>query len=363
MFRPSHAWVFPAFIALLATDLFASTGPPTLIKPAPATFEFGATCPTGCEHVYFRRKTKINGNWEVTGGPFWMDQSPWTITLDTGEYQIECACGTYDEPPGPDAAWQLCAELIVYRIELQVRRKGSGDEWSGQAKVAAGGMGPDEHKAELRAVGDPPVPGLDFTATIEEGKGLGFPDTGGAASLVLTGPTGADGTVTGTFTSSNRPETVRVLLRPAVDNPEWTEAIDITQVWAIKDENLWTYPDYFVPEVSHDVSFYLRFTDGQATVPITGHTVRFYAWKVVYWVWNDDTWEYEPDEDIVSPTNDLSPLCEFDPRSTQDTTGPGGSGTGEYETTMTVHEDAAGYWFVDEVYFRAIDDNVYRDGE
>ena len=245
----------------------------------------------------------------------------------------------------------------MYRVQLQVRREGSGNEWSGQAKVAAGGLSPSEHRAELRAVGDPPVAGLDFTVTIAEGEGQGYPGTNGAASVSLPGPTGAGGIALGTYTSSNRSETVTVLLRPPIEEPEWTQAVAIEQVWAIRDALLWDYPEYFVPEEEHDVSFTLRFADGEDTVPITEHTVRFYAWKVVYWLWNDDTCEYDPKEGLVSPTVDLSCYCEFDPPSTQDTGGPG-----VYATKMTVHEEEDGYWFVDTVYFRAIDDNVFQAG-
>ena len=352
-----RTWLLTAVVALAMTDLLASTGPPTVIKPAPATFEMGAPCPSGCSQPYFRRWTEIDGNFVLTGGPFKVDENPYYWTFDTGHYCIEVACGQPDAPPGPDANWQTCAYLIAYRIDLQVRRLGSGNEWASSATVAAGGLNPDEHKAGLRAVATPAVAGCQFVATLQEGQGLGFPETNGAASVVLTGPTGAGSISLGTYTSSNRSEQVTVLVRPPGENPGWTAAAGINQVWAIRDEFLWDHPDYFVPEEEHDVTFTLRFTDGEDTVPITEHTVRFYAWKVVYWLWNDVTCEYKEEVVLVSPTLDLSCYCEFNPPSTQDNGGPG-----VYRTKMTVHEDEDGYWFVDEVYFRAIDDDVFQGG-
>ncbi len=52
---------------------------------------------------------------------------------------------------------------------------------------------------------------------------------------------------------------------------------------------------------------------------------------------------------------DLTEYSEFNPASTQD-----GGGSGVYETEQTIHDDDQMDWFTQEVYFWAIDDDVYQ---
>ena len=105
------------------------------------------------------------------------------------------------------------------------------------------------------------------------------------------------------------------------------------------------------------MSFTVKLTDGESETPITGHTVNFYAWKVVYYAWDDQAGEYVQEEEVISSENgyDLTGFSDFSPDSTSDT-----GGSGVYETAQIVYEDDEDFlWYVDEVYFWAIDKTVY----
>lgn len=335
-----------------------------IIKPATecpaeilfATFRIAQGCTDDCPYPWHCLSKKIEGEWVVQGtGCDTQRDHVLELHLEPGEYKLEAAChNSADENWPPESGWRLCAYLTSWVAELEVRRKGSTANWGGSTNVAAGGKDPDVHKADVRVTATPALAGLPVTVLIAEGTGGGKPGTGGAATVTVAPQTGTDGIASGTFISSNRTEDVRLILKPTDVDYKLDTAV-IHQGWARKIGDAWEHEEYFTPGVADPVSLKLELADGPDLVPILGHTVKFYAWRVTYYEWDDSTQQFEPREETICPDNfwDLSYFCAFNPPSTQDS-----GNTGVYSTAMTVKEDP--YWYVDEADFWRIDDCVYE---
>lgn len=363
--RSSLVTCIAAACSVACTSTYAEI--PTITRPATeplggtwfATFTITQNCSEGCPIPWHRLSKKVDGQWEVQftgcGAPLTQTMD---LDLDPGEYMLEGVCyNDTDESNPPQSGWQVCAYLISWRATIEVRRKGSTGSWSGGTNVAAGGKDPDVHKADIRVAANPPVAGLEVSVSIPDGYGEGSTLTACPAALSpdpATLTTGSDGIATATFTSSNKIENVPIKLKPAGVDHEFGSAT-VNQRWDHEDGGEWEYEQYFVPEVAHPVSLKLELADGPDLVPISGHTVKFYAWKVVYYEWDDSTEQFEPQEETIGADNfwDLSHFCVFNAPSTQDS-----GNTGVYSTAMTVKDDL--YWYVDEVYFWGIDDCVYE---
>ena len=277
----------------------------------------------------------------------------------TGEilyYGFDDEKGTDDDEIYPIDEWSdwVSGDLTVYEAELKVRRNGSGNEYGATAIVAAGGLATAVHKADVEVSTTPAVQGVCFYASIKEGEGQGQPDTGGAANLDIGSTTEGNGKITGTYTSSNRTENVTLELRN--ENEVLLDTATVNQQWDTDDSDNWTYDGYFSPDTWEDVSFTLKLTDGEDAVPIPGHNMKFYAWAVIYYEWNDETLEYDEKLEVISESNnyDLSFYSDFNPTTKQGTAG------GVSDTSQIVYEDAELDWFVDEVFIVAVDKSVYQ---
>jgi hypothetical protein len=252
----------------------------------------------------------------------------------------------------------LEADLTIYTVTLGVRRTGSGAAYGSSATVAAGGVDSDVHKADIEVATSPAVASvtLDIVVGKKTGEGEGQPDTGGAASVSMSSyTTDANGKAYGTFTSSNKIESVTIECQDGSGSPlPGAGTATVNQGWDSDSSNNWVYEPYFWPEVWEDVSFTCKLTDGASTVPITGHSFDFYAYKVIYYEWDEEAQDYVQYEEVISEDNDwdLSWACEFE--EAEEAQG------GVYETRQIVHEDSEWYWFVDEVSFWAIDETVFE---
>ena len=336
-----------------------------IIKPATecparipfATFRIAQGCTDDCPYPWRRLSKKIEGEWVVQGTRCDTQKDRiLELRLEPGEYKLEAAChSSADEKWPPGSSWQLRAYLTSWVAELEVRRKGSAGDWGSSTNVAAGGKESDVHKADIRVMANPPVAGLQVEISIPDGYGQGSTRTACPATLSAnTLTTGSDGIAAAAFTSSNRTEDVPIKLKPVgVDHELGTATVH--QQWAWKSGDALEHEDYFTPGVADPVSLKLELADGPDLIPISGHTVKFYAWRVTYYEWDDSTQQFEPREETIGADNvwDLSYFCAFNPPSTQDS-----GSTGVYRTTMTVKEHP--YWYVDEACFCWVDDCVYK---
>ncbi len=333
-----------------------AAGATTIYKPVRAgnigaLFHFEAACSEGCPHMWCRVYEKVDGDWQLhsqfgTGS----GNVSFDIALWEGKYRVDLACHstTMDVP---ESGWATCAYLVAYWADLQVRRKGTADAFGNTATVAAGGKDSDVHKAEIQVTANPPIAGIPVNVFIQEGTGQGKEGTGGPATLEIGNTTDCNGKITGTLTSSNKTEEVHLQVHPT--DEAFNSEVRIYQEWDHQNGGEWQYEPYFIPNAPSDVSWTLEIADG---VPITGHTAKFYAQRVVYYEWDDVLLDYVRYEEERCPANncDLSFYSDFTPAQTQD------SGDGVYSSQQTVYEDDENFdWFVDEVEFRGVDDDTY----
>ena len=334
----------------------------TVYKPvrsgnAGALVCFEAGRPEACDYMWYRAYKK-NGEdqWELDKGPHYAGSGdvPFGMTFSVGEYQVEAVCHSTDAEP-PTSGWATCVYVVAYDLTLRARRKGSTANFGTEATIAAGGKDPDVHKAELEVTASPAIAGIPVDVNIVAGTGQGKDGTGGAATLDMASETtDANGKATGTFTSSNKTEEVRLQSHPTEES--LNSEIVIHQQWDHENGGEWEYNGWSIPNAYSDVSWTLQIDDGGQSVPITGHTAKFYAQRVVYYEWDDVLSDYVEYEEKRGPDNnwDLSFYSEFNPPQTQDST------PGVYTSAQIVYEDDVHFdWFVDVVEFRGVDDDTY----
>lgn len=189
----------------------------------------------------------------------------------------------------------ISADLTVYTASVEVRRRGSGDDYASTATVAAGGYGTDVHKADVRVSTHPAVPGgtaLDIAVAIKDGQGGGKPGTGGAASLSMNSYTAdAEGRIHGTFTSSNQLESVTIECQDGEGEPiAGFGAAVVAQAWH-HGNVVFLVPYFFVPGFADDMKFDLRLEDG---APIDGHAIEWFSPKITldWFYWNLDSGDW-----------------------------------------------------------------------
>ena len=350
--------------ALLGLIAGVSRAPeaPTVYKPvrggnAGALGWFEAGCPENCAHVWYRvYKKNGEGDWALDGGPWYVGTGDvqFDKTFAIGEYKVDAVCHSTDTE-APSSGWATCAYVVAYELTLRVRRVGPTGDFGTEATIAAGGKDPDVHRAELEVTANPAIAGIPVDVNIVAGTGQGKDGTGGAATLTVAAETtDANGKATGTLTSSNKVEEVRVQSHPTEES--FNSEIVIYQRWDHENGGEWEYDAWFIPNAYSDVSWALQIDDGGQIVPITGHTAKFYAQRVVYYEWDAVLCDYVEYEEVRGPDNfwDLSFYSEFNPPQTQDST------PGVYTSAQIVYEDDVYFdWFVDVVEFRGVDDDTY----
>jgi hypothetical protein len=245
---------------------------------------------------------------------------------------------------------EVTANVLVYSATLGIRRRGSGDNFSSTATVAAGGKSSDEHKADLELQVTPAIAGIAFNDLVVTSGGQ---DAGGTlnASAPWDQPavTGADGRLTGIFTSGNRVETTTLTLTYGADS---TLSVSADQKWNELEgsENAWNYDPYYVIGIPSPISYKMTFEGG---VPITGHSVSFQTKSITGWEWNnlkpvdedgDGVTDYygDYDEDVTYDDTDqklqtggvYSDLVTYSMPTSEGT----GTDAGIYSSNMTVKD-------------------------
>lgn len=88
------------------------------------------------------------------------------VTGSILDYGADGEKGTGDDVTYSIDQWSswLQADLTVYQIQVNVQRKGSGDPWSSDASIAAGGKDSDVHKANVQILF---TPGLDADTEVQ----------------------------------------------------------------------------------------------------------------------------------------------------------------------------------------------------
>lgn len=209
--------------------------------------------------------------------------------------------GTADDITYTIDEWSewLEADLTVYTVTLGVRRTGSAADFGSSATVATGGMSSDVHKADIEVATSPAVASvaLDIVVGKKAGEGDGKPGTGGAGTVSMNSyTTDASGKAYGTFTSSNKSESVTLECQDGDGTPLAAfGTATISQTWDDDAGLEFNVPDYFVPGLADTCKFTCRLEEG---VPIDGHTINWYTTKITlnwYW-WNIDTDEEESGE-------------------------------------------------------------------
>jgi len=222
-------------------------------------------------------------------------------------------------------------DVTVYTAVLTVRRKGSGDEFSGSAAIAAGANKSDVHKADVQVQADPAISGIPLHLQIADGSGRGRLI---AAALSGDGTTDGNGRIAGTFLSSDKIESPTLEARSTTGSLLSTATV--SQQWDDEEGLEFNLPEFFVPEQPDDTTFTCRLTEG---VPIDGHATRYYTYTATIYSreWNLTTGEEtESERSYDEPFDDLPfglQIQDLIEHSSADEPHPG-----KYRNTQTVHD-------------------------
>jgi hypothetical protein len=276
-------WLVPVFALLIGVLALAETawGETTYYCYGSTHYHKG-DCGEGCE-VYFAIFDKTD-TWvkESHGARNTWVELVWDVDPDTG-YKLKCSCGD-----NQDYDKVVLDDVTVYQATLAVRRKGSAAAYSSSATVAAGKRASDVHKADVQASATPAVSGIPLDVDKKQGEGQGQPGTAGQASLDMdSSTTDANGKITGTYTSSNKSETVTLELRCHTCG-KLLDTATIHHNWDDDAGLEFNVPEYFIPGLADTCKFTCRLEEG---VPIDGHTINWYTTEITlswYW-WNIDT--------------------------------------------------------------------------
>jgi hypothetical protein len=242
---------------------------------------------------------------------------------------------------------EYISDLDDLNVTVQVRRTGSGEAFASTAIVAAGGLTPDIHKADVMLQATPAVAGTYIGA-------LTLTDAGGqtrAATVGMNGAvTDANGQLTGTFTSSDVVGGVGIVVHdidPADDALFVTPAAD--QHWDdVTEDADWTYPpNAFCYGKQSQIAFKPAMVDPEfpapGYVPITGHTILFSAAKVEIGRASDPSTLKDPGASTPADLVDFSSATET---------------VGVYTTKVTVNYDIN--YIVQNVHFKVQDADAYK---
>lgn len=284
-----------------------------------------------------------------------------------------------DMPPGfyvvraqlcSASAWHQSPKVTITAIEeIKVRRQTTppSGTYASTATIAAGGYDTPVHKADVKFKITPVPPGsfsVAIPVTLSGAAGhtgdcvnakLYAPGTelvqqgNGSGTITFTNANTSNGELVGTLVSSN--------VTQACSLASGSGAASVESGWDTDPDDDWTYDPYVPLNVWSGVSYTLKLTRDGTAEAIPGHTMEFYAWRVVYFEWNSTTEVYEEKTETISAGNgyDLSFYAEFSPTSASD------AGDGVYHTQLMPKMDDVYYdWFVSEVNYWAIDLHVYE---
>ena len=252
-----------------------------------------------------------------------------TQSTTAGDKVVDVACGAQTPIP---------VDVTVYSVTIGVRRQGSGAAFGPAALVAAGGLSPAEHHADVQAQLSPAVSGISLgPPAITLGAGVAQ-----NASLSPTGAvtTDSNGHAAWNFASSDMVRTVTLTLAG--------QSASIAQGWDdVGEGSDWDYQPYFDYDSAADVTFKPAFVDGTPKA-ITSHTIDFLVSGLDVWVWNSTSLLY----DFHPKAAPNSALAWF---SSSPANNPG---AGDYTQSLTVHYDP--FNIVDAAYFAIEDDNAWK---
>lgn len=269
------------------------------------------------------------------------------------------------EPIDIEAGWE--GEVTTFTIA--VRRKGSSDEFSGSATVAAGNISNEGHQADVEITGKDaagnPVAGVTVPAVSVLSGGLGGDSSVTASVSMTTTTTDANGKALGTFTSGNRTQDTVIILDTDADAGTTTgePTATITQKWNENDEP-WTYEEYFEYDVPSTLTYAMEY--GSATV-IVGHSMDFETLEIGGLEWDPDEgedWDEDgfPDGDYIETSYSIDdvytePFDYWSPLVTYSSVDEDPAGS--YNTDQTIAFD----WdfIADYVGFQIIDTHTYDE--
>lgn len=226
--------------------------------------------------------------------------------------------------------------FTAYTAVLSVRRSDSWEDFGPTADVAAGGLAPSVHWADVLVSTYPPAPGVTLTVAIRDGEGLGKYCPATLSPTYYT--TGEDGTASADYAylSSDKLEDVTVDVYKVPE--QVMDSAIVYQLWDDEAGPNLVVEDFFVPGDPGPCSFHCQLDPWS---PITGHTMVFYTQDLTLslTILDPDTGEVIDDyaQTFYDPFADLAPyglsIDDFVARDAVSETDPG-----TYSSTQTYYD-------------------------